>query len=90
MTRKNIAQILIVVVVAILVAFAVVQKTRVRAKESAASKLTDDPLELTIAYNLDVFRSRGVPVVIDFGADSCIPCKEMAPILVALHDELRG
>ena len=28
--------------------------------------------------------------MIDFGADSCIPCKEMAPVLKELNEELRG
>jgi len=29
-------------------------------------------------------------MIIDFGADSCIPCKEMAPVLKALNSELKG
>lgn len=28
--------------------------------------------------------------MIDFGADSCIPCKEMAPVLKELNSELQG
>jgi thioredoxin 1 len=47
-------------------------------------------LNITGPFDLEELRSAGVPVVIDFGADSCIPCKEMAPVLVALHDELKG
>ncbi len=55
-----------------------------------ATALLDGPLALTGAFDLDAYRSSGVPVVIDFGADSCIPCKEMAPVLVELHAELKG
>jgi len=47
-------------------------------------------LNLTGPFDLAEYRAAGVPVIIDFGADSCIPCKEMAPVLVALHDELKG
>ena len=56
----------------------------------AKSALLDGPLNLTRPFDLAEYRAAGVPVIIDFGADSCIPCKEMAPVLVALHDELKG
>ncbi len=32
----------------------------------------------------------GFPIIIDFGADSCIPCKEMAPVLKKLNEEWQG
>jgi thioredoxin 1 len=32
----------------------------------------------------------GKPTVIDLGARTCIPCKEMAPILESLSSEYRG
>jgi thioredoxin 1 len=32
----------------------------------------------------------GKPTVADFGARTCIPCKEMAPILEELNRELKG
>ena len=34
--------------------------------------------------------SSGKPTVIDLGARTCIPCKEMAPILESLSAEYRG
>lgn len=33
---------------------------------------------------------RGLPRMLDLGADKCIPCKEMAPILVELRKEYDG
>jgi thioredoxin 1 len=86
MNKKNIVRIAIIVGVVLLVAAVVVLKINVK----TASKIPDEPLGLTKAFDLATFRSYGVPVIIDFGADSCIPCKEMAPVLVALHDELKG
>ena len=47
-------------------------------------------LDATKNFDLDVILSHNLPVIIDFGADTCIPCKEMAPILLALNKELRG
>jgi thioredoxin 1 len=47
-------------------------------------------LHVTDNLDLDKLKSYGLPIIIDFGADSCIPCKEMAPILKALNEEFRG
>jgi thioredoxin 1 len=46
-------------------------------------------LEAT-SIELDVLKAYGLPIIIDFGADSCIPCKEMAPVLKTLNSEMRG
>jgi len=40
--------------------------------------------------DLDKIKSYGLPFVIDFGSDSCIPCKEMAPVLETLHKDFQG
>lgn len=47
-------------------------------------------LEATNNFNLDELKTYGLPMIIDFGSDSCIPCKEMAPALKALNQELNG
>lgn len=47
-------------------------------------------LDATNNLDMDKILSYGLPVIIDFGADSCIPCKEMAPVLEELNEELRG
>jgi len=46
-------------------------------------------LEAT-AIDLEQLKSYGLPIVIDFGADSCVPCKEMAPVLKKLNKEMQG
>lgn len=54
-----------------------------------ASDNPDFELHVTETLNLEKLKSYGIPIVIDFGADSCIPCKEMAPVLKELNAELR-
>ncbi len=40
--------------------------------------------------DLDELKSYGLPILIDFGADECVPCKEMEPVLVELNEEYQG
>lgn len=47
----------------------------------------DDFLLETESLDLEQLKSYGLPIMIDFGADSCIPCKEMAPVLKELNAE---
>ncbi|MHB8076748.1 thioredoxin family protein [Desulfosporosinus fructosivorans] len=54
-----------------------------------AANTGDFALEAT-AIDLEQLKSYGLPIVIDFGADSCIPCKEMAPVLKELNQEMQG
>lgn len=61
-------------------------------KRADTPKETPDlamPLALT-EISIDDISTYGLPVIVDFGADSCIPCKEMAPILAKLNEEMQG
>lgn len=50
----------------------------------------DFALHVTQTLDLEKLKSYGLPIIVDFGADSCIPCKEMAPVLKELNEELQG
>lgn len=54
----------------------------------------DTPLAATptapVASHTAAARSAGIPRLVDLGADKCIPCKAMAPILVELRTEYTG
>ena len=49
----------------------------------------DFVLEAT-SIDLDALKEYNLPIIIDFGADSCNPCKEMAPVLKTLNAEMQG
>ncbi|MCI2055786.1 MAG: thioredoxin family protein [Oscillibacter sp.] len=62
--------------------------------DSAASLVqpdndTDFILE-TSTIDLESLSAYGLPLIIDFGSDSCIPCKEMAPVLQTMNAEMQG
>lgn len=40
--------------------------------------------------DLEKLKTYGLPIIIDFGADDCPPCKQMEPVLIKLNKELRG
>lgn len=62
-------------------------------KAGVVSEGNDNPdfaLHVTEALELEKLKSYGLPIIVDFGADSCVPCKEMAPVLKELNEELQG
>jgi thioredoxin 1 len=52
--------------------------------------VADFSLFVTEPIDFDRLTSYGIPIMIDFGADSCVPCKEMSPVLKKLNAELQG
>lgn len=42
------------------------------------------------SIDLETLTAYKIPIIVDFGADSCIPCKEMAPVLKTMNAEMRG
>ena len=50
----------------------------------------DFSLAITEAVDFEAMSSFGLPIIVDYGADSCIPCKEMAPVLEKLNAEMYG
>lgn len=50
----------------------------------------DFSLAVTTPVDFEVLAEYGLPAIIDYGSDSCIPCKEMAPALKKLNEEMYG
>jgi thioredoxin 1 len=97
LARKNLWRIIALVLIAVIIAGLYLIKNPI----GKPAETTIDPakgdytsaefnLDATTSFDLDKILSYGLPVIVDFGADSCVPCKEMAPILLELNQELRG
>jgi thioredoxin 1 len=50
----------------------------------------DFALDVTGTLDLEQLKSYGLPIIIDFGADYCQPCRDLAPTIEALNEELQG
>ncbi len=58
--------------------------------DPAAVDDSEFALHVVESFDLQELKSHGLPIMIDFGADYCPPCRAMAPILEELNVELRG
>lgn len=57
--------------------------------DEQTGNIADFVLEAT-SIDLDALKEYDLPIIIDFGADSCVPCKEMAPVLKTMNAEMQG
>ncbi len=82
----------IVVPVCILLAVAGIWLLKNADKEPEQARLAshEDFVLEAASIDLEKLTAHGLPIIIDFGADSCIPCKEMAPVLKTLNERLQG
>src|SRR5210317_517664 len=47
-------------------------------------------IEKTEAPSATIEQAKALPRLVDLGADKCVPCKMMAPLLVELRSEYEG
>lgn len=61
------------------------------ATEPSENQVTADfSLQETEAIDFEKMTAYGVPLIVDYGADTCIPCKEMAPVLEKANAAFQG
>ena len=92
MEKKKLIQIIIPICIVLAVAGIWMLKNvtpESEAKDVTPSDEEDFRLEAA-SIDLESLTSYGLPIIIDFGADSCDPCKAMAPVLVTLNAEMQG
>jgi thioredoxin 1 len=96
MSKKQILQVVVLTLVFIaIVGVFLLKKERVDStKKNVSSEevmVTDTLVPfLMTELNLENLLSMGLPVLLDFGADWCQPCRTQEPILRKLHSELDG
>ena len=89
--KKLLTKILVPVVIVMIVTiiWAVKNSPDSTPIENGTGKVADFVLEVS-SIDLEALKEYGLPIIIDFGADSCVPCKEMAPVLKTLNSEMQG
>jgi thioredoxin 1 len=60
------------------------------ATTEAPAKANEDFVLEVEAIDLEQLLTYQLPIIIDFGSDSCIPCKAMAPVLQTMNAEMQG
>lgn len=91
MNTKNKKILRIITPVLILIIIATIWSIK-NQKELSDIEITDNPDFALNAdsVDLDNLKSYEMPIIIDFGSDSCIPCEEMAPVLVKYNSKKQG
>ena len=94
MTKKNLVKILvlclIVAVIAGIYLFKNPPATTQAPEDSTAPEDTDFALTATEAIDFETLAEHGLPIIVDYGSDSCIPCQQMAPVLKTMNEEMTG
>lgn len=89
--QKNFIKIILpIIIVAVVAGIWIVKNSQKQMVETPAGTDNADFLLTTTELDLEQLKSHGIPIMIDFGADSCIPCKEMAPVLKELNEAYQG
>ena len=90
MDRKRLA---VKIIVPILIGLVVAGIWFIKNWQDAAGELQienpDFALNVTEPLDLEYLKSHGLPIMIDFGADSCPPCRRLAPTIKKLAHESR-
>ena len=61
--------------------------------ENAEATNTDQAADFALeaeAIDLAALLTYKLPIIIDFGSDSCIPCQQMAPVLQSANEDYQG
>ena len=95
MEKKTALWVKILVPILIIVAIGGIWIFKTVSQEPANDKLPDNlegadfSLNATQEIDFEALSEYGLPIIADYGANSCIPCKQMAPVLKTLNAEMQ-
>ncbi|HZW49685.1 MAG TPA: thioredoxin family protein [Bacillota bacterium] len=87
--RKLVIKIIIPVLIVCIVMTIWILKNSQKSNATVSGN-PDFALLVTDEIDLDQLKSYGIPILLDFGSDSCVPCQELAPVIEELNQELQG
>ncbi len=94
MSKKRLAQILVPLFMLVSVAGIWITQNTNTAEQSQNAEdtnLENTDFDLNAqSIDLETLYTHELPIIIDFGADECVPCVEMAPVLQTLNANLQG
>lgn len=100
MTKKNLVKILVPCLIVAVIAgiyFFKNSPTPTQFPEDTTAPEGDAVLEdsaftltATEAIDFEALAEHGIPIIVDYGSDSCIPCQQMAPVLKTMNEEMIG
>jgi thioredoxin 1 len=93
--KKKLLKILVPICIAIVLVLIWTLKTNSNQQDTnlVSSTLIENNEDFILEVSeidLDKLKEYKKPIIIDFGADSCVPCKEMAPVLKSVNEQMRG
>jgi thioredoxin 1 len=89
MDKKKIIKLIVPVCIVLVIAGIWIFKNYGKSLDGEAINKEDFALEAS-SVDLDTLTAYNLPIIIDFGSDSCIPCQEMAPVLKTMNAEMQG
>lgn len=94
MEKKKLLLLKVLIPIAIVVAIGVIWMVKAQNKVEPQNPVlidgVDFSLNVSTAVDFDALSKYGLPIIVDYGSDSCIPCQQMAPVLKTLNDEMAG
>ncbi len=90
MNKNTLKKIVPLVIFAIIIGIWFVKNLPEQQSSHASIASNDLKFPLTVSsVNIEELKSNKLPIIVDFGADSCVPCKAMAPVLQSLNNEMQ-
>ena len=91
MKNKRLLQIVVPLVILIAIGGVWLLKDRAMGPRGDEMLPTDPEAAMEIQeVDIKALAAKGLPVMVDFGADACVPCIEMAPALRAIYTQSQG